>query len=53
MTPDQDGVPVDMCANHEYEPATSETLHGTPICDGCARGLDARDDAARDWDAVA
>jgi hypothetical protein len=50
MTPDQDGVEVVMCAYHEYEPATSEDLFGTQLCDGCSRGLDARDEAAAEWD---
>lgn len=38
------------CAFHPDEPATGEDLFGNPLCDGCARGLDARDDAAREWD---
>lgn len=47
---DQDGRPVQFCAHHPDEPAVGEDLFGTQLCDGCQRGLDARDDAARDWD---
>lgn len=42
--------PVVMCANHPEEPAEGEDLFGTPLCDGCALGLDARDEAASAWD---
>lgn len=47
---DQDGAPVVFCANHPDEPATAEDLFETPLCDGCSRGLDARDEAAASWD---
>ncbi len=33
------------CVNHRHEPAVVDGL-----CDGCVRGLDARDDAATAWD---
>ena len=47
---DQDGHAVDMCAHHPEEPAVGEDLFGTPLCDGCSSGLDARDEAASGWD---
>jgi hypothetical protein len=50
VTPDQDGVAVVMCAHHPDEPAVGEDLFGTQLCEGCSRGLDARDDAASSWD---
>jgi hypothetical protein len=47
---DQDGMPVEMCHYHPDQPATGWDWNDTPLCDGCTRGLDARDEAAQDWD---
>jgi hypothetical protein len=47
---DQDGMPVEMCHYHPDAPALGWDWNDTPLCDGCTRGLDARDEAAQDWD---
>jgi hypothetical protein len=49
LVDDQDGMPVIMCHYHPDQPATGWDWNDTPLCD-CARGLDARDEAAQDWD---
>lgn len=47
---DQDGAPVLMCSHHPETPATAEDLFETPLCSGCAIGLDRRDDEQQEWD---
>jgi hypothetical protein len=49
LVDDQDGTPVIMCHYHPDQPATGWDWNDTPLCD-CARGLDAANEAAQDWD---